>query len=157
MIYNKNVMKRIAIIIFIISVFSIGFLFPASDDLYALNGEKVKYSSVTSPPKTILMFWTSWCPYCYRQLQGICSLISKYKGINFVFINLTEGRDKIKSFINKNFKGCIKNVFIDKKGDLAKKFGVLGVPTFIFLKDSKEVHRGYEVNSKVIDKVYGSQ
>jgi len=108
-----------------------------------LNGKPVNLSRLTGKP-VILFFWTTWCPSCRKTLNSLnqqYAEISK-EGIIFFGVDVAEPVYKTERF----FKGYALNfnVLLDVDGELADKYGLIGVPTFIFLnKDGKMVAQTY--------------
>lgn len=79
--------------------------------------DQSNFEAETMKGNVVLDFWAIWCNPC-KQLLPI--LESAQKEIPHVKI-------------------C--KVDVDKNLELAKKFGVRGVPALVFLKDGKEVSR----------------
>ena len=63
-------------------------------------------------------FWASWCGPCKMLSPVIENLAEKYEG------RVTVGK-----------------VNVDDEPDLAMRFGVMSIPTVVFLKDGKEFDR----------------
>ena len=74
---------------------------------------------------TLVDFWATWCPPCRKQLPIIEETVA----------DLPEGTK-------------IAKVNIDSSGDLAKKFGVSSISTWIIFKDGEEVERITGLQSK---------
>ena len=103
-----------------------------------LNVQAVNLSSYKGSP-VILFFWTTWCPYCRKELKILnqqYSLIAK-EGIVIIGVNVSESENKVQRF----FKGYQLNfrVLLDKDGLLADKYDLMGVPTYVFLDKTGEV------------------
>lgn len=74
---------------------------------------------------TLVDFWASWCGPCRMQMAIIAETVE----------SLPEG---VK----------IAKVNIDEASDLARRFEVSGVPTWIVFRDGKEIHRTSGVQSQ---------
>ena len=66
----------------------------------------------------LIDFWATWCGPCKRLGPIIEELASEYDG-----------------------KAVIGKCDIEENDDLTEKFGIMNVPTVVFLKDGKEVDR----------------
>ena len=73
----------------------------------------------------LLDYWAQWCGPC-KFMEPIMDELEK------------ELDDKI----------TIEKINVDEKPDLAAKFGVMSIPTYILLKDDKEVERIVGATSK---------
>jgi peroxiredoxin len=106
----------------------------ASDDIILrdLNGISVDISNQKGKP-VILFFWTTWCHFCRNEIKALnqkCSQIEK-EGIAVFTVNVNEPEYKVKRFFNDY---ALKfRVLLDSDGLLAVKYGILGVPTYVFL------------------------
>lgn len=67
---------------------------------------------------TLLDFWAEWCAPCKMMEPILEELEKELKG-----------------------KAEIKKVNVDEKPEEASKFGVMGIPTYVVMKDGKEVAR----------------
>ena len=75
--------------------------------------------SVLNSEKPVLVdFWASWCMPCRMLGPVIEQLAQDYEG-----------------------KAVIGKVDVDEQGELAMRYGVMSIPTVIFFKDGKEIHR----------------
>ncbi len=78
-----------------------------------------------STTPAIVDFWATWCAPCRAVAPVLDELAAKYKG------SLTVGK-----------------VNVDDNQELAIQFGVLNIPTLIFLRGGQEVDRVVGVQSK---------
>ena len=63
-------------------------------------------------------FWASWCGPCKMLAPTVDKLAEKYDG-----------------------KVIVGKVDVDEEQELARQFGVMSIPTVVFLKNGKEVDR----------------
>ena len=81
---------------------------------------------VLKTEKTVLIdFWASWCGPC-KMMSPVIDSIAEEEG--------------------NTVKVC--KINIDEEQNLAVKYNVMSIPTFIVLKDGKEVDRSVGVQSK---------
>ena len=117
----------------------------ASKDIFLidLQGTSVNFSNLINKP-VVLFFWTTWCPYCRKELKILnqqASVMAK-EGILVIGVNLSESQSKVQRF----FKGYFLNfkMLLDRDGLLADKYDLMGVPTYVFLdKDGKELSQAH--------------
>jgi peroxiredoxin len=103
-----------------------------------LNGKPVNLSSYQNKP-TILFFWTTWCPYCRKEIKELNRLYPEMKkeGISVFAINIGEANYKVQNFF-KNYELNLR-VLVDRDSLSADKYNILGVPTYVFIADSGSV------------------
>ncbi|MFA5092588.1 MAG: TlpA disulfide reductase family protein [Candidatus Omnitrophota bacterium] len=103
-----------------------------------LNGKSVNLSSYKNKP-TILFFWTTWCPYCRKEIKELNRMYAQMKkeGILVFAINIGETEYKVKNFF-KNYELNLR-VLVDRQSLTAEKYDIMGVPTYVFIADSGNI------------------
>jgi thioredoxin 1 len=77
------------------------------------------FNEIISQSKPVLVdFWATWCGPCKRLGPIIEEIAAEYDG-----------------------KAIVGKCDIEENDDLTEKFGIMNVPTVVFLKDGKEVDR----------------
>jgi thioredoxin 1 len=77
------------------------------------------FNEIISQSKPVLVdFWATWCGPCKRLGPIIEEIAAEYDG-----------------------KAIVGKCDIEENDDLTDKFGIMNVPTVVFLKDGKEVDR----------------
>jgi len=101
-----------------------------------LNGEYAKLSDFNEDGPVIINFWTTWWPFCERQLAYLDQLNSNFSetGLKVLAVNVNKPQilNQVRPYINKRKYKF--DVSVDPRGKLAKQFGVKGFPT-LFLVD----------------------
>lgn len=147
---NRIKMEGIAAFLFLFSIVGCA---PAAETarpsdftLADLGGAQVTLSSFAGKQPVLLMFWTTWCPYCRAGLKDIVS--GKYPGladagVKVLAINISESPQQVKAFVESN---KIKfTVLLDAAGTVAQKYSVVGIPTYVLLnKAGASVYEGNE-------------
>ncbi len=101
-------------------------------NLLDLEGKEFSFSSIKGKP-AILFFWTTWCPYCQKELKQLEDSRQELSenGVELIAIDAQEPADKVKKFFGSrrfSFK-----VLLDTDGEVSQSYGVMGVPTYAFI------------------------
>ena len=91
----------------------------------SLNANNFDEEVMHSDKPVLIDFWASWC--------GPCKMMSPVN-------------DEIAEEMGDSIKVC--KINIDEEQNLAVKYNVMSIPTFIVLKDGNEVDRSVGVQSK---------
>ena len=75
-------------------------------------------AAVEAAPLAMIDFWADWCGPCRMLGPTIESLAAQYEG-----------------------KAVIGKINVDEEPDLARRFGVMSIPTVVFLKNGREFDR----------------
>ena len=75
-------------------------------------------AAVDAAPLAMVDFWASWCGPCKMLSPLVEALAEQYDG-----------------------KALVAKVNVDEEPDLAARFGVMSIPTVVFLKNGREFDR----------------
>lgn len=94
---------------------------------------KEEISSYKNKQPVLLFFWTTWCPFCRKELRDLNQLYPELKkdDLEVLAIDVGESPDKVKSFI-KGYALSFK-VLLDKDTVVAQTYSILGVPTYVLV------------------------
>lgn len=97
-----------------------------------ITNENYNDEVINSPVPVLLDFWATWCGPC-RMLSPIVDEIA----------NEVEGKAKVGK------------INVDEQPELAQQFGIMSIPTLVFMKDGKMVAKEVGVRSKqaILDKL----
>lgn len=78
-------------------------------------------------------FWADWCPFCASEMQAIEPVYQKYRerGLVILAINVRQDRDTAQSFMDE--LGVSYEALLDGDGEVARGYGVIGLPTTFFV------------------------
>lgn len=109
-----------------------------------LKGEKIELSSVTARKPTLLVFWATWCPACIEEIPTLNGWHKDYKDLAILGINVQESAERVKTFTKK--KKILYPILLDEEGEVAEKFGLVGIPAAILLaKGGKVIYFGFSL------------
>ena len=101
--------------------------------LQDLSENSVALSDYKGKNPVVIIFWTTWCPYCRAELNN---LNQKYpqlakEGWEVLAINVEEPSSLVAAFLKK--RPLTFKVLLDMDAQIAHSYGVLGVPTYILV------------------------
>jgi peroxiredoxin len=101
--------------------------------LQDLNGNLVKSEAFLGKKPLLLLFWTTWCPFCQRELKSLNDRYPdlKQEGLEILAVDVGESLERVKRFVknyNLNFP-----VLLDKDNAVARAYEIIGIPTYILL------------------------
>ncbi len=88
---------------------------------------------------SVLIFWTTWCPYCLRQTPALVEADRQWReqGIQFVGINVKEDAGAVAPYVQQN--SIEYPVLLDAAGATAETYAVQGYPTTYFLDGDNRI------------------
>jgi len=120
-------------------------------ELTALDGTKTNLYQYEGQI-IVLNFWATWCGFCVEEMP-LLDEMDKRDDITVIAISVGEEADIVKKYIEDG--GYDFDVYLDKEGTLASKFGVTGFPTSLFLGKDFEYFYSYPgmLEQKTFDSV----
>lgn len=108
-------------------------------ELNALLGKPVALSAYKNNQPVILFFWTTWCPFCRKELTQLNNMYQQVKkdGIELFAVNVNEKGDRVSNYVS-GHKINIR-ILLDKDGSVASSYGVMGVPTYVLIDKSGNI------------------
>ncbi len=98
----------------------------------ASEGKEITLSQLVKEKPVMLVFWTTWCVNCKKEIPEINSILDKYADKLYVLgVNIAEERELVLKFKEKYQHRYDSLLDIDSK--VAQQFQVLGVPTIIII------------------------
>lgn len=117
----------------ILCIFILMITINAKADSFSLDNYKGKV--------VYLDFWASWCGPCKESFPWLNSLQKRYKDKNLLVIGINLDKDKSKADDFLKEHPAEFPLFFNPEGNLAKQFGVKGMPYSVIIdKNGKVVH-----------------
>ncbi|MBM3392178.1 MAG: TlpA family protein disulfide reductase [Betaproteobacteria bacterium] len=106
-----------------------------------VGGGDVDFTAAADGRPLVIRFWADWCKYCEPEMKAIDAVYRRHrdKGLEVFAINAGQDKATVEAFIRK--LGVTYPVLLDEKSAIAKRYGVVGLPTTYFV-DAKGVVRG---------------
>lgn len=119
------------------------------------TGEVVSLADFKGKKPVYLKFWASWCQPCRKEMPHFEQIEQQYgSAIKVISINL--GLNEAPGDVGATVKefGLTMDMAIDKTGDLAQAFRLLGTPYHVLLdRQMNLVHVGNEANESLDNKL----
>jgi len=116
---------------------------PAADfTLQDLDGRPVTLGPFLGKTPVLLVFWATWCPECKAAIPEINALTTGplAETLQIFGIDFRESREKVAQAVKS--RGIRYPVLLDERGQAARAFGVVGVPTYILIgREGKVLYR----------------
>lgn len=106
-----------------------------------LAGGETDFPAALAGKPVVIRFWADWCKYCEAEMQAIEAVYQRHrdKGLSVLAINAGQDRATAAKFVQKI--GVTYPILLDEPSAIAKRYGVVGLPTTFFV-DAEGVVRG---------------
>lgn len=106
-----------------------------------LDGRELKFPEHYRGKVVALRFWADWCPYCAHEMGEIEPVYRKLEpqGLSVLAINVGQSREAAQRFIDR--LGVSYDVGLDESSEVARKYGVVGLPTTFIIDQHGTVKR----------------
>jgi peroxiredoxin len=97
-----------------------------------LNDNKVKLSDYKGQ-NVLLVFSTTWCSYCRKEIPQLKKIYAKYKekGLEIINIDIQESKDKVSAYTLKHELPY--SVLLDTDAKVASMYRIIGIPTKVLI------------------------
>lgn len=143
---KRSIAKFLFYMFFLVSLASFNPLYakelPLAPDfkLQDLDQNSFSLDGFKDNSNVLLVFWTTWCPYCQEELQELNRSYASFakEGMEIFAVNAGERLKDVKGYIKSHGFGF--KVLLDQDLAVTKSYKVLGVPTYVLInKDGKIV------------------
>ena len=89
----------------------------------------------------LLMFWATWCGPCRKEMPMVQAAYEKFQGKGFtvIAVNVSDDREDVERYTKK--LGVSFPVVLDPEGNIAERFGVIGLPTNYIIDSTGTVRK----------------
>ncbi|MBK5094921.1 MAG: TlpA family protein disulfide reductase [Deltaproteobacteria bacterium] len=112
------------------------------------GGGHVSLAQFIGKKPVLLVFWATWCAICKEEVPVINRMHSEppMSGkVQILALDFMESEKKVNAFISS--KKVAYPVLLDRRGRVARKYKVVGIPTFILIdRDGKVVYRDHDLS-----------
>ena len=112
------------------------------------GGGQVSLAPFIGKKPVLLVFWATWCAICKEEVPAINRMHSEPPtsgSLQILALDFMESEAKVNAFIRKEKVGY--PVLLDRRGKVARKYRVVGIPTFILIdRDGKVAYRGHDLS-----------
>ena len=97
------------------------------------NNDMVKLGDYKGRQPVLLFFWTTWCPFCRKELNMLNTKYASLAKDNVVVlaVNIGESPAALNAFL-KSYQ-LVFRMLLDKDSVAATNFNLVGVPTYILV------------------------
>ena len=108
-------------------------------NLSDLNGISLDLNVYKDEKSVLMLFWTTWCPYCR---ESLIALNDDYKrlekeGIEVIAVNIQESSSRVSRFMKKY--NLFLRIILDEDAQLAKDYRVIGIPTYLLMNKKGDI------------------
>jgi peroxiredoxin len=113
---------------------------PPAFALSRLDGEQATFPLQFAGEVVAVRFWADWCPFCESEMQAIEPVYRRYRdqGLVILAVNVRQDRSTAAAFIDK--LDITYDTLLDPEGDVARAYGVLGLPTTFMIDRDGRLH-----------------
>ena len=112
------------------------------------DGEQVSLSQFIGKKPVLMVFWATWCAVCEEEVPVINRMHSEPPtsgNLQILALDFMESEKKVNAFISS--KKVAYPVLLDRRGKVARKYRVVGIPTYILIdRKGKVVYRGHDLS-----------
>jgi thiol-disulfide isomerase/thioredoxin len=106
---------------------------PPEFQLPRLGADALAFPAQTAGQIVAIRFWADWCPFCESEMTQLEPVYRRYRdqGLRILAVNVRQDADTARRFVGK--LGISYETLLDGDGQVARSYGVLGLPTTFFV------------------------
>jgi len=97
------------------------------------DGAPAQFPAGWAGKPLVIRFWADWCKYCEGEMKAIESVYQRLKprGLDVIAVNAGQDKKTVTEFMRK--LGVSYPALMDEDSVIAKRYGVVGLPTTYFV------------------------
>lgn len=101
--------------------------------LATLDGKTADFPAAYAGKPVVIRFWADWCRFCEGEMKGIEPVYQRYQaqGVEILAVNAGQERKNVADFMAR--LGVSYPALVDENADVARRYGVVGLPTTFFV------------------------
>lgn len=103
------------------------------------DGSKVDFPADFAGRPVVVRFWADWCRYCEGEMKAIEQVVRRHPEVVVLAVNAGQDKKTVDAFMTRI--GVSYPALLDGESAIAKRYGVVGLPTTFFV-DGAGVVRG---------------
>ena len=104
-----------------------------------LNDEEISLDQLRGKV-TLVMFWASWCHPCMQEMPEVQAMFEQYENQGFRVLAVNFGESKSTAQATVDRFGLTFPIVMDRRGNVAAEYRVLGLPLSFFVDSKGVVH-----------------
>jgi cytochrome c biogenesis protein CcmG/thiol:disulfide interchange protein DsbE len=98
-----------------------------------VDGTSIRFPADWAGKPVVIRFWADWCKYCEEEMKAIDRVHQRLKprGLEILAINAGQDKKTVTAFMQKI--GVSYPALMDENSAMAKRYGVVGLPTTYFV------------------------
>ncbi len=111
---------------------NVGDIAPAFQTTRA-DGSRASFPQDWAGKPVVIRFWADWCKYCEPEMKAIEPIFQQLapQGLQVLAVNAGQDRPTVKAYMEK--LGVSYPALLDEDSAIAKRYGVVGLPTTYFI------------------------
>jgi cytochrome c biogenesis protein CcmG, thiol:disulfide interchange protein DsbE len=97
------------------------------------DGAKVAFPGDYVGKPVVIRFWADWCRYCEGEMKLIENVYQRQKGQGLQVLAINAGQDRVTIVAFMRKIGVSYPALLDEKSEIARRYGVVGLPTTYFV------------------------
>ena len=100
---------------------------------FRADGMPAHFPAAWAGKPLVIRFWADWCKYCEGEMKDIEKVYQRLKprGLDVIAINAGQDKKTVVEFMKK--LGVSYPALMDENSAIAKRYGVVGLPTTYFV------------------------